>query len=120
MRIVWQIIGLICVGLGLVGIVLPLLPTTPFILLAALCFARSSQALHDWLLNNHTFGKMIRDWNSHRAISLKGKLAALFAMALSLVMSFVLAVDLVIVALQAVILCGVGLFIMTRKTAPGL
>lgn len=84
MRIVWLISGLISLALGGLGVALPLLPTTPFVLLAALCFARSSPALHGWLLRNPAFGKAIRDWRANRAISRRGKTASVLAMALSL------------------------------------
>ncbi len=118
MRVVWQAAGLLCVGLALLGVALPLLPTAPFVLLAAFCFARSSPRLHERLLNNPVFGKIIRDWQANRAISRKGKVASVFAMALSLAISFALAVDLAIVGLQALVLCGVSAFILTRNTAP--
>lgn len=117
MRVVWQIAGLLCVGLALLGVALPLLPTAPFVLLAAFCFARSSPSLHDWLLGNRVFGKIIRDWHKDRAISRKGKAASVFTMAISLAISLVLAVDVAIVGLQALVLCGVSAFILTRNTA---
>jgi uncharacterized membrane protein YbaN (DUF454 family) len=61
-------VGWLCLGLGFVGIFLPLLPTTPFVLLAAFCFSRSSARLHRWLLAQPTFGPIIRDWNQHGVI----------------------------------------------------
>jgi uncharacterized membrane protein YbaN (DUF454 family) len=60
--------GWLCLGLGFLGIFLPLLPTTPFALLAAFCFSRSSTRLHHWLINQPTFGPIIRDWNQHGVI----------------------------------------------------
>lgn len=60
--------GWLCLGLGFLGIFLPLLPTTPFALLAAFCFSRSSTRLHEWLLTQKTFGPIIRDWNQHGII----------------------------------------------------
>ena len=68
--------GFLAVGLGAVGIVLPLLPTTPFLLLAAFCFARSSERLHDWLINHPTFGPPILDWRDRGAIGRKAKILA--------------------------------------------
>lgn len=117
MRIVWQVAGLLCVGLALLGVALPLLPTAPFVLLAAYCFSRSSPKLHDWVMSNPAFGKIIRDWRAERAISRKGKVVSVFAMASSLAMSFAFAVDLAIVGIQALVLCGASLFILTRNTA---
>ena len=117
MRIVWLIFGFTSLGLGGLGVVLPLLPATPFIILAAFFFAKSSPALHDRLLQSRTVGKAIRDWRDKRAISRKGKIAALVAMGLTLVLSLALGTDLRIVAIQALALCGAATFILTRNTA---
>lgn len=68
--------GLLCLALGAVGIFVPLLPTTPFLLLAAACFSRSSRRLHSWLLNNRVFGPILRDWEEHGAIARKIKVVA--------------------------------------------
>ncbi len=67
-RIILIIIGWIAVVSGTLGVVLPLLPTTPFILLAAWCFARSSPRFHDWLLYRSWFGGYLRHWQKHRAM----------------------------------------------------
>jgi uncharacterized membrane protein YbaN (DUF454 family) len=61
-------VGFAALILGVVGIVLPVLPTTPFVLLAAACFARSSKRFHDKLLANRTAGPIIREWAEHRSI----------------------------------------------------
>jgi uncharacterized membrane protein YbaN (DUF454 family) len=63
-----------------VGVILPLLPTTPFVLLAAACFARSSEKWHQWILENETFGPMIRNWEKQRCISCRVKLIAITSM----------------------------------------
>ncbi|WP_027857275.1 YbaN family protein [Marinobacterium jannaschii] len=72
-KILYLIAGLTCLLLGLVGVVLPLLPTTPFVLLAAFCFSRSSESLHRKLLENKLFGPLIRDWEDNGVIPLKAK-----------------------------------------------
>ena len=118
MRIIWLIVGFASLGLAGLGVALPLLPTTPFVILAAFCFAKSSPALHAWLLRNPTFGKAIRDWQTHRAISRRGKAASVVAMALSLILSLILAVDWPVVGLQMLALSGVAAFILTRNTPP--
>lgn len=70
------IIGVASLGLGVVGIFLPLLPTTPFVLLAAWCFAKSSRRLHQLLLDSPRFGPAIAAWRTHRAIPKPAKIAA--------------------------------------------
>ncbi len=68
--------GSLFVGLAAVGVVLPVLPTTPFLLVAAACFARSSPRFYEWLLANRVFGPLIRDWREHRCIPLRAKVLA--------------------------------------------
>jgi len=69
--------GVLCVGLGVLGIFLPVLPTTPFLLLAAACFVRSSDRLYNWLIHHKWFGAYIRNYREHRAVTLKSKIIAL-------------------------------------------
>ncbi len=68
------IIGLVCVGLAVLGLFLPVLPTTPLLLLALACFARSSEKLHTWLLSNRTFGPLIRHWEESKSMPRKAKI----------------------------------------------
>lgn len=70
-------------ALGVLGVFLPVLPTTPFMLLAAACFARSSRRIHHWLLNNPTFGPIIDEWHTYRSIPYRAKRIALLLIALS-------------------------------------
>jgi hypothetical protein len=85
--------GAICVALGVIGIFLPLLPTTPLMLLAAACFARSSRRFHDRLLANRTFGPLILEWEKHRAIPRRTKLTAIALMSATLAVSIVFFVE---------------------------
>jgi len=68
--------GWTCLGLGVLGIFLPVLPTTPLVLLAAWCFSRGSQRLHRWLLEHRLFGPIVRDWEQHHVISRRAKILA--------------------------------------------
>jgi len=71
--------GWLFVGLGVLGAVLPVLPTTPFLIVAAACFARSSERFYEWLLANRVFGPLIRDWRAHRAMPRHAKRVAIAA-----------------------------------------
>ncbi|KKJ76639.1 hypothetical protein WH95_12625 [Kiloniella litopenaei] len=83
-RVCLMCIGWICVGLGLIGIILPLLPTTPFLLVALWAFSHSSERFHNWLYQHHLLGPMVRDWDCYRVIPVKAKALAITMMSASL------------------------------------
>jgi uncharacterized membrane protein YbaN (DUF454 family) len=114
LRIVWALCGLLSVGFGVLGIALPLLPTVPFMLLAAFCFARSSPQLHNWLISHPYFGPPIMDWQERGAISRRGKIAATVSIGAVLCLSLVLGVGFQVLAVQVIVLAAVMTFIWTR------
>ncbi|MGH1578043.1 YbaN family protein [Planktotalea sp.] len=73
MKALWFSLGALALTLGALGVVLPVLPTTPFVILAAFAFGKSSPRLHAWLLNSRFFGPMIKDWEAHGVIPTKVK-----------------------------------------------
>lgn len=75
----YKALGLLFVGLGMAGAALPLLPTVPFLLLAAACFARSSERHYQWLLNHSVFGPLVRDWEENRCIRRPAQRMAVFS-----------------------------------------
>lgn len=81
-RLLLTTLGSAALLLGLLGALLPGLPTTPFILVAAYCYAQASPRLHRWLQANPLFGPMVRDWEKNRSLSRRTKLIALGSMAL--------------------------------------
>ena len=85
--------GLVSLALGIAGIFLPVLPTTPLVLLAATCFARSYRPFHEWLLNHRVFGPTLRDWYEHRSLKRRTKLVAITTMAAGLGASIVFFVE---------------------------
>lgn len=85
----WLAAGLLAVGLGILGIALPVLPTVPFFLLAAFCFARSHPVWEQRLLNHPKYGPPLRQWREQGAIPRRAKWAALIGMALSIAISAV-------------------------------
>jgi len=89
LRLVFAGLGVTFLLLGVVGIFLPLLPTTPFLLLAAGCFARASRRMHHWLLNHTVFGPIVLEWREHRAMPWRAKRTALLLLALSMTTSIV-------------------------------
>lgn len=81
-RIGWLLAGLACIALGVIGAIIPLMPTTIFLILAAACFARSSPRLEAWLLGHPRFGPPVRAWREERAIPRHAKRAACAGIAL--------------------------------------
>ncbi len=106
--------GFLALGLGIIGIPLPLLPTVPFFLLAAFCFAQSSETLHAWLLDHDTFGPPIRDWQSRGAISRRAKVMASVAIAAAFGLSVLFGAPWYALGLQILVLGAVANFIWTR------
>ena len=80
-RLLWLAAGVLALVTGVVGIFLPLLPTTPFVLLAAFCFSRASTRCERWLVEHPRFGPMVRHWRAHRAMPLRAKQLAWSMMA---------------------------------------
>jgi len=117
-RALWLIFGLLMTGLAIAGAVLPLLPTTPFLLLAAYGFARSSRRLHNWLLNHRQFGPLIRNWRDHGAIDRGSKIMALIVMVLALGLSWFMGLGWQILLTQAVVLSASAAFILSRPSGP--
>jgi len=116
-RIFLIITGFISVILGIIGIVLPVLPTTPFLLLAAICFSKSSDKFYFWLLNNRIFGKYIKNYREKRGITIKAKLMVLFFLWLTISTSALYAVNnLHVKILLFVIAIGVTTHILYIKT----
>lgn len=113
-RGLWALAGGLALLCGLVGIALPLLPTVPFLLLAAFCFARSSKRLHDWLVTHPRLGAPIRDWERSGAISPKAKRLATVSVAAAFGISVMIGLRPMILLLQAITLAAVLIFIWTR------
>lgn len=108
--------GFVCVSLGILGIILPVMPTTPFLLLAAACFARSSERFYVWLLTNRIFGSYIRDWRDNRGISMPMKIWITVILATTIGASVYFVPLLPIRILLALIGLGVTIYIWRLPT----
>jgi uncharacterized protein len=114
MRFFYLACGIACVVLGFVGIFVPFLPTTPFILLAAFFFSKGSTRLHQWLIHHPRFGQMIQDWETHRVIRPRAKLLASIMIVVGMGLSLWLtALPVIIKALMAA--TGVGVILLIRS-----
>ena len=109
--------GTIFVGLAILGIFLPILPTTPFLLLAAACYARSSQRFYYWLLNNRWFGIYIKNYRQKKGMPLKIKILTVALLWLTIMVSVIFAVQsLAVRVILIIIAIGVSWHILSIKT----
>ncbi|MFT7653131.1 MAG: uncharacterized membrane protein YbaN (DUF454 family) [Limisphaerales bacterium] len=113
-KILWNGLGWTAVALGVVGAFLPLLPTTPFLLLAAFAFSKGSEKLHNWLVNHPKLGPPITNWQTRGAISRGIKVYATLSMAFVFALAWLMSAPLWGLFMQATVLVLVCLFIWTR------
>jgi uncharacterized membrane protein YbaN (DUF454 family) len=110
-------VGTVCVGLGVLGMFLPLLPTTVFLLMAAYCYSKSSEKFHSWLLTNRLCGKYISNYRSGRGISMRQKLSTVAVLWLSIGFSIWLtAAGFWLTVLLLAVAIGVTIHIFWLKT----
>jgi len=113
--------GTICLAIGIIGIFTPILPTTPFLLLAAACYANSSPRFHRWLMNNRIFGSYIRNYTEGRGIPLKVKLFTIALLWVTIGISIWATANLVLTVVLLMVAVGVTLhivFIRAKKDRP--
>ncbi len=115
---VLRALGAAFVGLGFLGVFLPLLPTTPFLLLALACFARSSPTIHDWLINHRMLGPYIVDWERDRSIPIGAKITSVVMMSASFGwLALGTNAPAIAIWMTGVILICVAVYIVTRPTS---
>lgn len=111
----WIIGGSISLVLGTLGIILPIVPTTPFLLLSAFCYARGSSRLYDWLLRNRLFGCYIKNWREGRGIPLRSKIIAVILITVSIGYSVLYIIPYAIGKVLLVLLAvAISYYIITR------
>ena len=116
-RLFLIIAGWFFVALGVIGIFLPVMPTTIFLIIAAACFARSSERFYSWLLNNKRFGKLIRDYREQKGMPIRAKVIAILMLNLAIGYSALFAVSLTWVKiLLFLIAIGVTIYLISLKT----
>jgi len=110
----YKLLGFVFLGLGLIGVFLPLLPTTPFVLVSAGCFAKSSDKWHQRLLSNKIFGPLIRDWQDRKCISFSTKVTALSLVILFGGYSIIFLLTDLKLRILCTLLIAIGLFFVCR------
>jgi uncharacterized membrane protein YbaN (DUF454 family) len=117
-RILWLTLGLLSTACGIAGVLLPLVPTTPFLLLATFAFARSSPRLHSWLMTHPRLAPPIADWNAHGAINRRAKIMAVGVMVTTLLLSAAMGLSGMYLLVQGAVLCAAAAFVLTRPDGP--
>lgn len=117
-RHIWLFIGFAALLLASLGIILPLLPVTPFILVAVYAFARSSKRYYRWLIEHKVFGSLIENWQEHKAIDIKSKTMSTISIVAILIVSIILGVNSTLIWAQGFILTGVVIFLLSRPLPP--
>lgn len=113
-RHAWTSLGLVALALGLIGIVLPLLPTTPFVLLAAFAFSKGSPRLHAAIERHPRFGPILAEWRARGAIAPRHKALAVGMMTATFAASIAASLGATILAVQAVCMGGAALYVLSR------
>lgn len=109
-------IGSISLTLGIVGVFIPILPTTPFLLLSSFCYVRSSERLYNWLINHKIFGEYIYNYMTYRAVKRSTKIGALIFLWLSLILSMLAVSNFHLRILLFIVGVGVSIHLCTLKT----
>lgn len=105
-KIILIILGTISLVVGIIGIVVPGLPTTTFLLIASACYVRSSEKLYSWLINHKIYGKFIKDYQQHKAITKNQKMISIVSMWLMISISILFFIDISWVKI-VLLLCGI-------------
>ena len=116
-RVLLIVAGSLSLVLAVIGAFLPVMPTTPFLLLSAFCYANSSERLHDWLFSNKLFGGYLKNWHEHRCIPLKSKILAIVLLLVSFGTSIYFFVSILAVKIiMTVIAIGIIVFLLSIRS----
>lgn len=115
-KIIYMILGFLCLALGVIGIILPILPTTPLLLLCAFFFVRSSNKLYQWLLNNKLLGHYIYNYINYKAIPKRAKISAFILLWTGIILSTILIDKMIVYIILPSIALLVSIYIYRLKT----
>jgi uncharacterized membrane protein YbaN (DUF454 family) len=108
--------GTLFLIIGLIGIIIPILPTTPFLLLAAACYFKSSTKFYNWMMNNKIFGNYIKNYMEKKGIPIKVKLISIIVLWITIIISSLIVSNILIDILLFIIAVAVSIHILLIKT----
>lgn len=117
-RGLWCTLGVVALVFGAVGTIVPVLPTTPFVILAAFAFSKASPQVERWLITSRVFGPIIADWRANGAIAPRYKVLSLSMMASVFSLSLIMRTPLIVLIIQVFCITGAAAFILSRPSRP--
>ena len=106
-------LGLLCVGLGFIGVFVPGIPTTIFLIIALWAFTKSSEKLHHWLLNHKRFGPILNNWQEHKAVPRRAKILMVVLMSLAVILFYYSSQSLILTIGLIIILVSVAIYVIS-------
>ncbi len=106
-------LGLLCVGLGFIGVFVPGIPTTIFLIIALWAFTKSSEKLHHWLLNHKRFGPILNNWQEHKVVPRRAKILMVVLMSLAVILFYYSSQSLILTIGLTIILVSVAIYVIS-------
>ena len=119
-RILWLllVLGWVCVVVGIAGVVLPLLPGVPILLIALWAFSKSSERFHNWLYTHEVYGPPLRAWHQHRVTAPRAKIAASGAMAIAIAILVATSASTILIIVVAGVMASCAAYVISRPSYP--
>ena len=116
-KIIYLSLGWVCVGLAFIGIFIPGIPTTPFLIVALWAFAKSSKKFHKWLLNHKRFGPILQNWESHKVVPKNAKITMVVLQILAVIILYWSTKSMLYAGMLAILLIFVAIYVISLPSS---